>query len=212
LRTTLQGAFLSSEYPAPMYRDRIEEVFGIPTVSWYGHTERAILAWEKKEKFVYHPFQTYGYCELIPNSETGGWKLIGTSYNNFASPFIRYDTGDDVEPVEIIDGLLISFRVRSGRLGEFVLDRKGVKIPLTAIIFGRHHPLFDISLFIQVHQKHEGHMTVIVTPKEKLSPDFKFKDWFDSSGLDLDIDFKIVEKPILSPSGKVTLKISELNT
>ena len=207
LRHTLKGAFLGSEFPAPIYRDRIESVFGIPTVSWYGHTERAILAWEKNEKYVYHPFQTYGYCEVIPNEETGGWRLIGTSYGNLASPFIRYDTGDDVEPVEIKDGLLVSFRIRSGRLGEFVLDRNGAKIPLTALVFGRHHRLFDIAKFIQVRQVKDGEMTVIVTLKDKLPPGFVFAEWFDNSGLDMNIQLEIVEKPILSAAGKVTLKV-----
>jgi phenylacetate-CoA ligase len=207
LRQTLKGAFLGSEFPAPIYRDRIESVFGISTVSWYGHTERAILAWEKNEKFIYHPFQTYWYCEVIPNDETGGWRLIGTSYGNFASPFIRYDTGDDVEPVEMHDGLLVSFRIRSGRLGEFVLDRHGAKIPLTALVFGRHHRLFDIAKFIQVRQVKDGRMTVVVTLKDKLPPGFVFAEWFDNSGLDMDIQLEIVEKPILSSAGKVTLKV-----
>lgn len=207
LNKTLRGVFLGSEYPAPRYRDQIESVFGIPSISWYGHTERAILAWEKHENFVYHPFMTYGYCELVPNQETGGWKLIGTSYGNLASPFIRYDTGDDVEPVEVRDNLLVSFRIRSGRLGDFVIDRKGLRIPLTALIFGRHHRLFDISLFIQVRQEEMGEITVIVTPKNAISPEFRFEDWFDSSGLDMNIRFQVVDHPILSPSGKLVLKV-----
>jgi len=166
-----------------------------------------IFSQEKEEKFVYKPFQTYGYCEVIPNEETEGWRLLGTSYGNFASPFIRYDTGDDVEPLEIRDGLLVSFRIRSGRLGEFVMDRNGVKIPLTALIFGRHHRLFDIAKFIQVRQEKDGEMTVIITLKETSPSGFIFADWFDSTGLDMNIGFEIVEKPILSAAGKVTLKV-----
>jgi len=207
LRLTLRGAFLGSEYPAPVYRNRIESIFAIPSVSWYGHTERAILAWEKAEKYVYYPFQTYGYCEVIYNEESRGWRLIGTSYGNLASPFIRYDTGDIVEPVEVNDGLLVSFRIRSGRSGEFVLDRKGAKISLTALVFGRHHRLFDIAKFIQVRQVKGGEMIVLVTLRHKLSPEFVFAEWFDGSGLDMDIKFEILENPILSTGGKVTLKV-----
>lgn len=207
LRQTLRGAFLGSEYPAQVYRHRIESVFDIPTISWYGHSERAILAWEKEGEFIYHPFQTYGYCEVVPNPDTGGWKLIGTSYENFASPFVRYDTGDDVEPVEIRDGILISFRVRSGRAGEFVRDRRGVKISLTALIFGRHHRIFEIARFVQVRQEKDGEILVIVTPQKPLTTGFVFAEWFDTTGLDMKIDFEIVDKPILSTSGKVTLKV-----
>lgn len=206
LQSTLRGIFLGSEYPAPMYRDRIESVFNVPSVSWYGHTERAVLAWERKEPFIYHPFQTYGYCEVAPNEESGGWRLIGTSYSNFASPFIRYDTGDDVEPVDIQEGLLKSFRIREGRRGEYVIDRNGVKIPLTALIFGRHHPMFDVAKFIQVRQVRNGEITIMVTPKAELPSDFVFEDWFDSEGLDMKINYEVLEKPVLSTSGKVVLK------
>jgi len=207
LKVSLRGAFLGSEYPAPKYREQIETVFDVPTISWYGHTERAVLAWEKYEKFVYHPFHTYGYCEVVPNEDTGGWKLVGTSYENFASPFIRYDTGDDVEPVEVREGLLISFRIRFGRSGEFVLDCHGTRIPLTALIFGRHHRLFDLARFIQVRQAEAGHMTVIVTPRESLPPGFACDELFDSRGLDMTIRFEIVDSPILSSSGKVMLRV-----
>jgi phenylacetate-CoA ligase len=208
LRQTLRGVFLGSEYPTQLYRDRIESTFGVPTVSWYGHTERAVLAWEKSDEYVYYPFQTYGYCEVVPNQETGGWRLIGTSYDNYCSPFVRYDTGDDVEPVEVLDGLVVSFRIRSGREGDFVIDRQGAKIPLTALIFGRHHRLFNIASFVQVRQVAPGKATIIVTPKETLPSDFVFGEWFDSSDTDMEISFQVVKKPILSASGKVVLKVS----
>lgn len=209
LKTHLKGALLGSEYPAEIYRSPIEEIFEIPTVSWYGHTERAILAWEKNNKFEYEPFQTYGYCEVLPDSETGGWRLIGTTYFNAASPFIRYDTGDDVEPIEIEEGLLKKFAIRKGRLGDFVLDRKGTRISLTALIFGRHHRLFNIARFIQVKQREKGEMTVLATISEELPKGFVFFEWFDATGLDMEIRFEIIDEPIRSPSGKVVLKVNE---
>src|SRR5690606_23164744 len=63
LSRQLQGAFLGSEYPHKAYRQEIEEVFSIPTISWYGHTERATLAYEKEEPFKYLPFLSYGFTE-----------------------------------------------------------------------------------------------------------------------------------------------------
>jgi len=207
LKATLRGAFLSSEFPVPRYRDVLEWVFSIPTVSWYGHSERAILAWEKHEPFVYHPFQTYGYCEVAEAKDRGAWRLIGTSYFNRASPFIRYDTGDDVEPVELDDGLLRSFRVKEGRVGDFVVDRHGTRIPLTALIFGRHHELFNLAKFLQVRQEEPGRITVLVVPKGKLPVGINFEGCFDASGLAMDLDFQLLESPILTPSGKVLLKV-----
>jgi ubiquinone/menaquinone biosynthesis C-methylase UbiE len=179
-------------------------------LSWYGHSERAILAWEKREPFVYEPFQTYGYCEAVEDKQTGRWRLIGTSYFNHASPFIRYDTGDDIEPVEFESGVLRSFRIREGRVGDFVVDRHGVRIPLTALVFGRHHELFNLAKFLQVRQEERGRITVLVTPKNGLPEGFDFTKWFDASGLAMDIAFQVLESPILTPAGKVALKVSSL--
>ena len=207
LCTSLRGAFLGSEFPNPLWRSEIEEVFDIPTVSWYGHTERTILAWEKAEPFVYHPFQTYGYCEIPDASDSGGGHLVGTSYLNLASPLIRYDTGDDVEPASQQAGLLESFRIRHGRVGEFVCDAKGNQIPLTALIFGRHHKVFNLARFVQVQQDKPGEMVVWVTPGEGFSEP---KDWaflFDSTGLDMSVTFRITDHPIRTPGGKVVLKV-----
>ncbi|MGK0255322.1 MAG: phenylacetate-CoA ligase, partial [Mariniflexile sp.] len=111
----LKGVLFGSEYPAPMYRELIEDVLGVPTISWYGHSEMAILAYEKKEHFTYYPFQTYGFTETIKNGEEES-RLIGTSYYNFNSPFIRYDTGDLVTSEEYDKGILKSFKVASGRI------------------------------------------------------------------------------------------------
>lgn len=210
LRATLKGALFCSEFPVAHQRAVIERVFSIPTLSWYGHTERAILAWEKREPFVFEPFQTYGYCEAVEDKQTGRWRLVGTSYFNQASPFIRYDTGDDIEPVEIESGILRSFRIREGRAGDFVVDRNGVRIPLTALIFGRHHELFNLVKFLQVRQEKPGQMTVLVTPKGKLPEGFDFTKWFDASGLAMDVVFQALESPILTTAGKVALKVSSL--
>lgn len=205
LRASLRGALLGSEFPVREWRERIESVFGIPSVSWYGHTERAVLAWEKGEPFEYHPFQTYGYCEVKRSAD--GFRLIGTSYRNLASPLIRYDTGDDVEPLNVESGLLRSFRIRNGRVGDFVVDRNGVKIPLTALIFGRHHDLFNIAKFVQVRQRAPGHMEVLATLERGAKTPSDWNRWFDTSGLEMTIDFCRLNEPILTPRGKVALRV-----
>lgn len=210
LRETLKGALLCSEFPVATHRIVIERVFSIPTLSWYGHSERAILAWEKREPFVYEPFHTYGYCEAMQDKQTGGCRLIGTSYFNRASPFIRYDTGDDIEPIDFEGGILRSFRIRSGREADFVVDREGVPIPLTALIFGRHHELFNLAKFLQVRQEERGRITVLVTPKDRLPESIDLAKWFDDSDLALDVAFEVLQSPILTPSGKVALKVSPL--
>src|SRR5690606_8345135 len=144
LSDNLEGVFLGSEYPHAHYRNVIEEVFNVKTISWYGHTERAVLAYEKNEKFKYEPFNTYGFAEAV-EIDCDNYQLIGTSYYNFAPPLIRYNTNDIISDVAIEDGILKSFRITKGREGEFVIDRNNKKINLTGLIFGRHHEIFNHS-------------------------------------------------------------------
>ncbi|MCC7145467.1 MAG: hypothetical protein IT443_03405 [Phycisphaeraceae bacterium] len=207
LRRTLKGALFASEYPAPIYRDTIERVFGIPTVSWYGHSEMAILAYERHEKYLFEPMPTYGYCETAPG-EDQSQRLIGTSYYNTVSPFIRYDTGDLVEPVEVRGGLLRSFKVAEGRVGDFVIDAKGHRISLTALIFGRHHPIFGRARYIQVRQDQPGQATLLVTfGQDKRLVDLDWQKEFDLTNVDMRFDFQVLDAPVRTAAGKTPLLV-----
>lgn len=202
---SLRGVLLSSEYPAPIYRDKIEQVFQVPTISWYGHSEMAILAYEI-DRFVYKPFQTYGFAEAVPDAN-GDFRLVGTSYYNTASPFIRYDTGDSIIPLDDREPLS-AFRIKHGRIGDFILDQKGNRISLTALVFGRHHPIFGFVDFVQVAQEEAGHACIIITPSgDRHSDDTDWSRLFDYSNVNMEFNFISVNEPFRSPSGKVPLLI-----
>ena len=209
LKSSVKAVFLASEYPAPIYRDYIKKSLSAKTLSWYGHSEMAILAGEKLEdEFVYHPMHTYGYCEAV-EGEQGHFRLIGTSIHNQVGPFIRYDSGDFIEP-NIEDDLLSTFRIKEGRVGEFVVDRKGQRLTLTALIFGRHHELFSWARFVQVGQREQGKVDIYVTTDESLGklPE-DAQAGFDYAGVDLDFRFILRANPIRTQAGKTPLLITE---
>lgn len=206
LNGSLKGVLLGSEYPAPVYRDTIKEVFKVPTISWYGHSEMAVLAYERGQKGVYHPFQSYGYCEAVPDAR-GNFRLVGTSYYNEASPFIRYDTGDIIAPL-FADGILESFKIAEGRIGEFILDRNGQRVSLTALIFGRHHKIFGSARYLQIRQDNAGEATLLVTlPDGANLSDEELKAGFDSSHVAVDFSYLRLKEPVKSPTGKIPLLI-----
>ena len=205
LNKNLKGIFLGSEYPIPLYRDKIEEVFEVGSVSWYGHTERAVLAYEKFEKFEYWPFQTYGFAEAVQDGN-GQFNLIGTSYYNYASPLIRYNTEDEIEPT-FDDRLLTNFTINEGRKGEFILDRNRKRISLTGLIFGRHHKIFEYCSFIQLKQETPGEALVLITPNNRTDEVTYFQDLFDSKNVEIVFQFKRIPEPIRTQSGKVNLFI-----
>ncbi len=204
LSKNLKGVFFGSEYPHAHYRRVIEEVFDVKTISWYGHTERAVLAYEEDEHFKYEPFQTYGFAEA-QKADGENYELIGTSYYNFASPLIRYNTNDIISDVESDNGILRSFKVTKGREGEFVTDKDGKKINLTGLIFGRHHEIFNHSKFIQVKQTEIGKVEVHFVASDV--DEIEARKMFDAQNLNLDISFVKREEPFRTQSGKVNLLI-----
>jgi len=202
----LQGAFLNSEFPYPMYRDKVEKVFGIKTQSFYGHTESCVMAWEDDdEKFLYHPYQTYGYGEAIKN-ESGKYDLIGTSYDNIASPLIRYNTKDIIDNPVYEDGILTSFYIFEGRSNQVVVDKNGRNISLTGLIMGRHHHLMEQSTHIQVSQKEKGKATIYYVPLPNVIID-EPASLFDSNNVEIDFEFVKLEEPIRTKAGKVLLLV-----
>jgi phenylacetate-CoA ligase len=203
LRSTLKAAFLSSEFPSPHYRRKIEEVFGIPTQSFYGHTETCIMAVEQ-EQFTYKAYQTYGHAEAIKVDNQ--FHLIGTSYYNFASPLIRYDTSDLIEPIPNNSNIMSTFRIKEGRSGEFVLDKLGKRIPLTGLIYGRHHELFNICDHIQISQKQQGEATILYVTKHEISME-DASVMFDKRNVEIKFSFKKIRTPILTSSGKANLLV-----
>jgi phenylacetate-CoA ligase len=205
VRDRLFGILLGSEFPAPQYRSPIAEILSSNITSWYGHSEMALLARETSAG-TYSTFPTYGFAEAVPAGD-GTHRLVCTSLANRAHPFVRYDTGDLVQPISTRRGAL-EFKVTEGRVGEFITDAKGHRHALTAVIFGRHHEAFELVRHIQVHQVADGHATLVATPRR---PDLRPEDVMsrmELSGLDFTWAIRLVEEPVRTRYGKIKLKLA----
>jgi len=202
LRVSLKGVFLSSEFPNSRFRDKLEEVFLVPTQSFYGHTERCVMAYEIDEKCKFTVLQSYGYAEEV-NKE-----LIGTSYTNYATPLIRYNTEDSLKSSVVEDDILKVFELNEGRSGEFILDKDMKKISLTGLVFGRHHNIFNEVEHIQIYQEKPGIALILYTTKKSLAPDAA-KLLFDHSNVKIEFSFQKIPAAIKTESGKVMLKVRE---
>lgn len=207
LQANTSGVLLGSEYPHQPYRVNIERRLGTDTISWYGHSEMALLAYERAEPYRYHIMQTYGIGEVSSDAADSGRHLLATSFHNTATPFIRYDTGDLVEDVDVESGILISFAVAEGRVGDFVKDAQGRDLSLTSLIFGRHHRAFEHASYVQVNQRVRGEIDLYVTPNSS-RPAPTWEPLFDFEGLDLAVRIWQVGRPIRAKSGKAPLSLT----
>ncbi len=200
LKMHFSSCLLGSEFPMPYMSKYIKEKWNLDYISWYGHSEMCILAYDEYCKNQYTPFHSYGYVEVEHQ------KLIGTSYHNFDMPLIRYDSGDLVAPRYQENGILESFSIQQGREGDFVEDKQGLLIPITGLLFGRHHKAFDVLDCIQVKQVAKGKITFLVTTTKNI-PEKKLYDLFDMSHAAIDHDIKVIDSPILTKAGKQLLLV-----
>src|SRR3569832_1054378 len=83
----------------PVQRQKIEEVFGVPLLDYYGMEELWLIAFSNKEKKLQINEQSV-YVEVLdpltgqplPEGEAGD--LVVTSFVMKSTPFVRYRTGD----------------------------------------------------------------------------------------------------------------------
>lgn len=205
LRLRLRGVLLGSEFPAPHYREVIEAELSVNILSWYGHSEMSTLAGEFA-RGLYRALPTYGYAEAVEIGNSGRYRLVTTSFDNLSHPFIRYDTGDIIEPVsEGPQGLI--FRIAEGRVGDFIYDRHGQPHSLTAVIFGRHHAAFSHIRHVQVCQTMPGKAMLLVTAHDPMASSEALRNEFDLSGLDIEWDIQLLPEPVRSEAGKIKLKV-----
>jgi phenylacetate-CoA ligase len=98
--SNILGILAGSETIRKGDRELIERVFKVRLYSWYGHSEKLVLAAECERSSDYHIWPTYGYFELLDESgrpvTTPGERgeIVGTGFINTVVPFIRYRTGD----------------------------------------------------------------------------------------------------------------------
>lgn len=208
-RQGLRGVLLCSEAPLPAYRARIRRALGDNLLSWYGHSEMAVLAQEEGEG-VYRAFPSYGLAEAVPDE--GGHRLVGTAFHNRVHPFIRYDTGDRITPMARDDGAFC-FRVDDGRMADFVTDRGGRALALTSILFGRTHAALATARHVQVRDDGGGRITLLVTPDVEGCHDAgALRAGFDFADLAIDVAVEVVAHPVRTPAGKIQLKLGNGRT
>lgn len=152
----LKGVICSSENIYAWQRDLVRDILDVEIYSFYGHSEKAVCAFQNSQGNMEFP-SDYGYVEFLDDqgqdarSAGATARVVATSFDNFYFPFIRYNTGDYVEVASNVDKCA---RRIIGREQEFVYDSLGNKVIFTC----SDEPIWDIDGIVayQYHQRVSG--------------------------------------------------------
>jgi phenylacetate-CoA ligase len=169
----LEIIFLGSENVYDWQLEKFEQTFpGTSLFAWYGHCEKAVLApWCEKSRH-FHAWPFYGVTEIIDadgssTDEGGEGEIVGTSFHQTMTPFIRYRTMDyAVKGASACPACGRAFPVLtkiSGRAQEVIVTSSGRYISMTAV--NMHDDVFDGLRQFQFFQEKAGEIVFNYVPK-----------------------------------------------
>lgn len=211
---SITALFLGSEGVLDADRKIIESFFNSKVISWYGHSECAIMGGRfcGSEEFCFFPF--YGFTELLddnyqPVTEPGAsGRIVATSFDNFVMPFIRYDTGDIgvlSENKSFGEVPCIVLKDIVGRGQNYIYLNDLTRVSLTAFIFGQHLAQFSKINELQLEQKTAGNLLLRISKGNGYTnkDEIDIKNFLsDSVSGKLNIQFEYVDRIEKTHRGK----------
>ena len=160
---------------------------------------------KKSRKYICSPY--YGYTEVVDSEGKQVKKgclgeIVVTSFYNRAMPLIRYRTGDMGIYGGVKDGVVYLDKIE-GRTQDYIYNNDGIKIPLTALVFGQHYKAFVNIRKWQIIQYTKGRVIVKIIKSDKytLKDQKEIKQKFDKLA-NTKVVFKYVNKIDLTKRGK----------
>jgi phenylacetate-CoA ligase len=215
----IKAVFAVSENVYPEQRELIERVFQTRFFSFYGMSEKVIMAPECEKDTRYHAFPQYGITEILdkngdPVGEGECGELVGTGFMNRCMPFVRYRTGDfasfSEETCSCGRHHLLLKNLKGRWNADMVIGKNGARIPAAAMNF--HSEIFKDISKSQFHQVNEGQVTLKVVLKEGISSIDEKKlihQIQTKTGDNLEIFVEYVDDIHLSQRGKFKMVIRE---
>jgi phenylacetate-CoA ligase len=218
---TFEIIFLGSENLYEWQRAKLTSAF--PTAklfAWYGHAEQIILAAMCENSAQYHIWPFYGFTEVcdeqgqeVQHGEKG--ELVGTSFWNYATPFIRYRTQDLAQKGDsYCHNCGRQFQLLQnidGRLQEMIISRTGRYVSMTAI--NMHSNVFEHVKQFQFHQVTAGQVKFMIIRKPNYSDRDTQRIYVDLSkklGSDIDLEIVFTDQISKPPNGKFRFLKQEL--
>lgn len=221
-KTTLTAFLCGSENAFDYQKELIQQKLKIRMYTWYGHSEKLILAGEnmKCENFHSNPF--YGITEIIDENNRQikkrgvSGELTGTGFMNTKMPFIRYKTGDfaqyEGEVCPECGHIGTTFSNIKGRWhGDKIYKSDNTVITTTAL--NLHNDIYNYIKNVQYYQQEKGKLTVRVLPEKNFSEAIKenlYNELILKVGKGLEIEIKEVDQVEYTANNKFQLLIQKI--
>lgn len=212
---SFSGVLATSETMLPEQREYVEGILHTRVFSFYGHSERLIIAAECEYSTEYHVEPCYGVAEIVDRdgneiTEPGiEGELVATGFLNLDMPLIRYKTGDIAEwsddSIECACGRKHRRIKRvAGRWNQDVLVNKGNAIvSLTAI--NMHSDVFKNILKYQFCQEEVGTVRLKIVVTDGFTQDDRLeieRQLYEKLGDSVDFSIEEVEDISVNANGK----------
>lgn len=216
----IKSFFVSSENLLTHQKDFIESL-DIKLFSLYGHSEKLVIAGTCLYSGYYHLEPSYGYMELVDENNNLITKegilgeIVGTTYNNFGMPLIRYKTGDFAEYIDTkcecgFKGK--SLKTIQGRWnGEKIYNKDETFVTTTAL--NLHNHLYSVIDGIQYIQEKKGELIINVIAGEEFTQkdeDAIISHFKNKLANDSKITLNKVKSLLKQKNGKFLLLISKV--
>lgn len=220
--TPVKAFLTGSESVFPNQKNLIQNILKKRMYTWYGHSEKLILAAENEECENYHVNPFYGYTEIVDsfgevvNTPGRSGELVGTGFMNTKMPFVRYKTDDEAEFLGNVcpdcghTGL--TFKNVVGRRGADVIYKQDGSIITTSSMM-LTYDIYQYIKGVQYHQKRRGELTIRIVPQkgyDKAARQKVMEIMLPRFRDGLNIDLVEVESLEYTRSNKLKLLIQEM--
>jgi phenylacetate-CoA ligase len=164
----VKSIHLASEMLVEEWADKIRAVLpGVKVKAHYGQMEKCSF-FHQADTDDYLDNVEYGVTEFV--EANGQIKVIGTGFLNRAMPFLRYDIGDTVEPLEkSITGKGLPVRVKRfvGRSDDIIVTPEGNRLP-GVNFYTMMYKIPWVKMF-QIIQEEKDKVRVKIVPNTELT-------------------------------------------
>ena len=209
-----RGIFVYGETVTQPIREFVQSAYGAHLYDFYSHAENAVMICEKPDQKKYL-MEDYFYPEIVDTqghtAVDGYGELVGTSFYNYAMPFIRYKTRDMVRLSDDKRNTNAFRQVETieGRMDDYILLPDGRKIYFAEGAVGYAKGV----IAAQYIQDQPGHLTINLIVDDTFSEDqypMIEQGLVKRIGDSLKVHFKIVNELEKKPSGKVPFIINRI--